>query len=154
MVLVVFVGLDGLFGAVLLGVLGVAGLGVVGVVVAVVLLLFVVSLFYGTVHFTPAEVWQALLGHDTTSTAAFIVRESRFPQAVTALLCGAALQRERKQGKVLKFHGKCIAEGGRKGFPHGLHGENLTVPVVQNKSLVEFNLSAEHTRPPDCHIIQ
>ena len=70
------------------------------------------------------------------------------------LLCGAALQRERKQGKVLKFHGKCIAEGGRKGFPHGLHGENLTVPVVQNKSLVEFNLSAEHTRPPDCHIIQ
>ena len=56
-----------------------------------IVLLFVVSLFYGTVHFTPAEVWQALLGHDTTSTAAFIVRESRFPQAVTALLCGAAL---------------------------------------------------------------
>ena len=56
-----------------------------------IVLLFVVSLFYGTVHFTTAEVWQALLGHDTTSTAAFIVRESRFPQAVTALLCGAAL---------------------------------------------------------------
>ena len=34
-----------------------------------IVLLFVVSLFYGTVHFTPAEVWQALLGHDTTSTA-------------------------------------------------------------------------------------
>ena len=61
------------------------------VLVLLIVLLFIFSIFHGTVHFTPGEVWQALLGHDTNSTAAFIVRESRFPQAVTALLCGAAL---------------------------------------------------------------
>lgn len=56
-----------------------------------ILALFVVSLFHGTVHFSPPEVMQALTGGDTTSTAAFIVRESRLPQAITAILCGAAL---------------------------------------------------------------
>lgn len=61
------------------------------VLVLLIVLLFIFSIFHGTVHFTPGEVWQALLGHDTNSTAAFIVHESRFPQAVTALLCGAAL---------------------------------------------------------------
>ena len=53
--------------------------------------LFVFNLYHGTVSFSASEVWAALSGRDSTSTAAFIVRESRFPQAVTALLCGAAL---------------------------------------------------------------
>ena len=56
-----------------------------------IVLLFAVSIFHGTVSFTPLQVWNVLTGQDTTSTAAFIVLESRLPQAVTALLCGAAL---------------------------------------------------------------
>ena len=56
-----------------------------------IVLLFAVSIFHGTVAFTPLQVWNVLTGQDTTSTAAFIVLESRLPQAVTALLCGAAL---------------------------------------------------------------
>lgn len=65
---------------------------ITGLVLSVAIVaLFIVSLFHGTVHFTPSEVMQALTGGDTTSTAAFIVRESRLPQAITAILCGAAL---------------------------------------------------------------
>lgn len=58
---------------------------------ALILLLFTFSIFHGTVSLTLMQVWNAIIGQDTTSTASFIVRESRFPQAVTALLCGAAL---------------------------------------------------------------
>lgn len=56
-----------------------------------ILAMFLFSLFHGTVNFTLSQVWNALIGNDTVSTAAFIVRESRFPQAVTAILSGAAL---------------------------------------------------------------
>ena len=62
----------------------------IGMIVLTVAL-FVFNLYHGTVSFSASEVWAALSGRDSTSTAAFIVRESRFPQAVTALLCGAAL---------------------------------------------------------------
>ncbi|MBQ8098673.1 MAG: iron ABC transporter permease [Bacteroidaceae bacterium] len=62
----------------------------IGMIVLMVAL-FVFNLYHGTVSFSASEVWAALSGRDSTSTAAFIVRESRFPQAVTALLCGAAL---------------------------------------------------------------
>jgi iron complex transport system permease protein len=59
--------------------------------VVLIVLLFAFSIFHGTVSFSPMQVWLALTGADTTSTASFIVRESRFPQAVTALFCGAGL---------------------------------------------------------------
>lgn len=58
---------------------------------ALILAMFLLSLFHGTVVFTPEQVWQVLTGSDNTSTAAFIIRESRFPQAVTAVLSGASL---------------------------------------------------------------
>jgi iron complex transport system permease protein len=56
-----------------------------------ILAMFLLSLFHGTVTFSPAQVWNVLTGSDTTSTAAYIIRESRFPQAVTAILSGASL---------------------------------------------------------------
>lgn len=61
------------------------------IMVMLIVLLFAFSIFHGTVSFSPIQVWNVLIGHDTTSTASFIIRESRFPQAVTALLCGAGL---------------------------------------------------------------
>ena len=60
-------------------------------VVLLIIILFAFSLFHGTVNFTPTEVWNVLTGKDTASIAAFIIRQSRFPQAVVAMLCGAGL---------------------------------------------------------------
>ena len=58
--------------------------------VAVCLLLFLVSLFHGSVDMPVEAVVNALRG-DETDTARYIVVFSRLPQAVTALLSGGAL---------------------------------------------------------------
>lgn len=61
----------------------------------IALLLFVIllplSLLTGTVSLTPSEVWQALTDAGADPAARFIVCESRLPQALTAVLSGAAL---------------------------------------------------------------
>ncbi len=54
--------------------------------------LFVANLFLGSVSIPAAEVFRALSGaSDADAGWAFIVLQSRLPQAVTALLCGASL---------------------------------------------------------------
>lgn len=52
----------------------------------------VASLFIGAVHIPPGQVWDVLTGGDAADDAiSFIILGSRLPQAVTALLAGAAL---------------------------------------------------------------
>ncbi len=58
--------------------------------VAVCLLLFLASLFHGSVDIPVSDVVDALRG-DGTDTARYIVVLSRLPQAITALLAGGAL---------------------------------------------------------------
>lgn len=54
--------------------------------------LFVLNLVVGSVEIPPAEVWRIVSGQGSDRAAwAYIVMESRLPQAVTALLCGGAL---------------------------------------------------------------
>lgn len=50
------------------------------------------NLLIGSVHIPADAVWDILCGNEVEKASwTFIVRESRFPQAITALLCGAAL---------------------------------------------------------------
>lgn len=57
-----------------------------------VLVLFALNLFFGSVDIPAMQVVDALLGREPeVSSSYFIVMESRLPQALTALLCGAAL---------------------------------------------------------------
>ena len=58
----------------------------------VLLALFAANLFFGSVDIPPGKVVAALSGDDGAGdTVRMIVLHSRMPQAVTALLCGAAL---------------------------------------------------------------
>lgn len=62
-----------------------------------VLTLFIIvlmgaNLLFGSIHIPAQAVWNILLGHEVEKASwSFIVWESRLPQAITALLCGAAL---------------------------------------------------------------
>ncbi len=57
-----------------------------------ILFLAVANLLFGSVDIPPGDVVRILLGEDAgRETWRFIVWESRFPQCVTALLCGASL---------------------------------------------------------------
>ncbi|MCD8261290.1 MAG: iron ABC transporter permease [Bacteroides sp.] len=58
----------------------------------VVLLLFILNLLVGSVKIPADAVWDSIRGAEVEKTSwKFIVLESRLPQAITALLCGAAL---------------------------------------------------------------
>lgn len=57
----------------------------------VTVLLVLCNLFFGAVSLPAREVWSALTGSSSDEVVRFIVMESRLPQAVTALLAGAAL---------------------------------------------------------------
>ena len=62
------------------------------VVMAVaVVLLFLINIFFGSVHIDFAEVLSSLSGQNADAMVNFIVIDSRLPQAVTALLVGASL---------------------------------------------------------------
>ena len=57
-----------------------------------VLLFFVVSLFIGSVSIPVSETFRILIGEESVKPSwQYIVIESRLPQAVTAMLCGASL---------------------------------------------------------------
>ena len=57
-----------------------------------VLLLFVVSLLIGSVSIPVSETFRILIGEESVKLSwQYIVIESRLPQAVTAMLCGASL---------------------------------------------------------------
>lgn len=53
--------------------------------------MFMVNLFFGSIHLDFGEVLLSLLGRNEDSVTRFVVIESRLPQAITALLCGAGL---------------------------------------------------------------
>lgn len=56
------------------------------------LILFACNVFFGAIHIEASDVWKSILGNDDISEAIrFIIIESRLPQALTALLSGAAL---------------------------------------------------------------
>lgn len=59
---------------------------------AAVTALAVANMLYGSVSIPPTEVWNALTGTAVEKESwAYIVVESRLPQTITAMLCGAAL---------------------------------------------------------------
>ncbi|MCD8167489.1 MAG: iron ABC transporter permease [Bacteroides sp.] len=58
----------------------------------VVVLLFILNLLVGSVKIPTDAIWDIVRGIEIEKTSwKFIVLESRLPQAITALLCGAAL---------------------------------------------------------------
>lgn len=59
--------------------------------IVLLLLLFVANIFFGSVDIPAAEVINALLGRECDDVWRLIVVETRLPQAVTALLAGAAM---------------------------------------------------------------
>ena len=60
--------------------------------VIVLLVLMGANLLFGSVRIPVDAVWNILLGNEVAKASwSFIIWESRFPQSVTALLCGAAL---------------------------------------------------------------
>ncbi len=60
--------------------------------VVVLLVLMGANLLFGSVRIPVDAVWNILLGNEVAKESwSFIIWESRFPQSVTALLCGAAL---------------------------------------------------------------
>ncbi len=61
------------------------------VIILSVLFLMVASLFIGAVNIPPSQVVDVLMGRSNNDAVNFIILGSRFPQAVTALLAGAAL---------------------------------------------------------------
>ena len=68
------------------GVLYCVGLGALSVV------LFVLNLIMGSVQIPVEDVVRILLGDETEKASwQFIILQSRLPQAITAMLCGAAL---------------------------------------------------------------
>ena len=58
----------------------------------IIVLLFVANLFFGSVSIPAEAVWQILIGNEAERASwAYIVLQSRLPQAITALLCGSSL---------------------------------------------------------------
>lgn len=57
-----------------------------------IIALIAANLLIGSVHIPPAEIINILLGKPTTNESAYyIIWESRIPQCITAILCGAGL---------------------------------------------------------------
>ncbi len=69
------------------------GRGVALLLVVAVLLLFMLSLYRGNVSIPVADITSILMGRGCPEHPSwqYIVLENRFPQAVTAVLCGASL---------------------------------------------------------------
>lgn len=68
------------------------GKTIIGWVAALTVLLFMANLFVGSVDIPYRSVWRILAGGgEERASWQFIVLDARLPQALTALLCGAAL---------------------------------------------------------------
>ncbi len=62
------------------------------VLAVMIAVLFAAGLFFGAVDIPAGEVWNIITGGEAEKeTWGFIILESRLPQALTALLCGASL---------------------------------------------------------------
>ena len=62
--------------------------------ILIVVLLFFLNIFFGSVSIPVKEVWQILTSNldlNLNSPSSYIILQTRLPQALTALLCGAAL---------------------------------------------------------------
>lgn len=63
--------------------------------IIILLLLFALNIFCGSIHIPPSEVAEilksAICGEEADETFSYIVLQSRLPQAIVALLCGASL---------------------------------------------------------------
>lgn len=57
----------------------------------ITVVLFMMSIIFGSVHIGIADVMSAVCGNNSDPAITFIVLQHRFPQAVTALIVGAAL---------------------------------------------------------------
>lgn len=55
------------------------------------LAMMLINVAVGSVHFTPAEIWQALTGPRDASTTGFIIWNIRIPRAIAAVFGGAYL---------------------------------------------------------------
>lgn len=62
----------------------------ISILAGLTLVLFLLNIFFGSVHIPASEVLDAIL-HPSDSSTSYIVTASRIPAAVTALLAGAAL---------------------------------------------------------------
>ena len=63
-----------------------------GILAVIILLLMAGNLFLGAVSIPASAICDILMGNEVEKASwSFIVWESRFPQCITALLCGAAL---------------------------------------------------------------
>lgn len=68
------------------------GLGYAAVLSVCIVILIAANLFFGSVDIPAGAVWNILSGSEVEKAGwTYIVLESRFPQCMTALLCGAAL---------------------------------------------------------------
>ncbi len=57
-----------------------------------IIVLIIANLVFGSVKIPANEVWSILLGNESEKASwTYIIWEARFPQAITALLCGSAL---------------------------------------------------------------
>lgn len=61
------------------------------VLTVMMLLLGVANILFGAIHIAPGEVVDALTGRGDNEAIRFIIVNSRLPQALTAILCGAGL---------------------------------------------------------------
>lgn len=61
------------------------------IIIGIIVVLFVLSIVYGSVSIPVKDCVAILLGHPADDSLRFIILESRLPQALTALLAGGAL---------------------------------------------------------------
>jgi len=62
------------------------------ILVALIVVLFVLNLFEGSIRIPASDVFSILMGdEDAKPSWRYIILESRLPQAITAVLCGASL---------------------------------------------------------------
>lgn len=65
--------------------------GILLLLLLVLPIAFALQLFLGSVHLSPIEIWQVLIGNATNSVHQIIVLENRLPGALAAVIAGAAL---------------------------------------------------------------
>lgn len=61
------------------------------ILVGITIILFALNIFIGSVDIPSRAVWQVLMGEISDGPIRYIVLSSRLPQAITAILAGAAL---------------------------------------------------------------
>ena len=64
----------------------------IAIFVVLIMVLFALNLFEGSISIPASDVFGILLGDESAKPSwRYIILESRLPQAITAILCGASL---------------------------------------------------------------